>query len=87
MIQNLLYCFNVLVCKTISQKGAYIVNKDPESVKFLYQSVLAKLPSEHQQLKNLYTNHEEMYNCNTFVLWGFFLIKQFMHLLTNNLPF
>lgn len=63
MIQNLLYCSNVLVCKistaiqgkehqyhTTSHKGAYIVNKDPKSVKFLYQSVLAKLQSEHQQL-------------------------------------
>lgn len=85
LTQNLLYCFNVLVCKistatqgkehqyqTTSHKGAYIVNNDPKSVKFLYQSILAKLQSEHRQLKNLYTNYEEMCNCNKSVLWGFF---------------
>lgn len=86
VIQNLLYCFNILVYKistaiqgkeqqyhTTSHTGAYVVNKDPKSVKFLYRSVLAKLQSEHQQLKNLYTNHEELYNCNRSVLWFVFV--------------
>lgn len=48
-----------------------MVNKDPKSVKFLY-NLLAKLQSEHQQLKNLYTNHEELYNCNRSILWFVF---------------
>jgi len=49
VIQNLLYCFNVLVCKTstaiqgkkqhyytTSHKGVHIANKDPEPLKFLF---------------------------------------------------